>query len=167
MIGALRSGSLPRVRREPAAGDDGTIDGGMQRERAHRIGLAITVVGVLMTGCGLAQKSPDLFVLTRSGAAGSTTMVVSDGGTIRCNGGSAQPLSDSLLLKARDLADGLDIDAKAALSLPARAGSVYRYTIRLPDGTVSFADTAAGAHRELSQAELFAAQALQGPCKAG
>ena len=92
-------------------------------------------------------------------------MLVSDGGTIRCDTGHAQPISDALLLQARDLADNLAKDAKAKLSLPPANHSIYTYRIKLQDGTISFADTSAIAHHELSAAELFAAQAASGVCR--
>jgi hypothetical protein len=42
---------------------------------------------------------------------------------------------------------------------------VYRYTVKLQDGTISFPDTAGAAHRELAQAELFTTQIADGPCR--
>jgi hypothetical protein len=116
-------------------------------------------------GCGFGVTSADLFVLRRTGQGRALTMLVNDGGTIRCNGGPARPIPDPLLLRARDLATKLDADAKAGLRLPPSANSVYSYSIRLPDGAISFADTDAVTHHELSGAELFAAQAAQGPCR--
>jgi hypothetical protein len=147
-------------------GDDGTIDGNMQPARCQ-LAAALTATAIAVAGCGFSQTSPDLFVLQRSGPGGTLTMLLNDGGTIRCNGGPAKPISDATLIQARDLADNLDKDAKAKLHLPGRTDSVYRYRIRLPDGTITFADTAAASHHELSQAELFAAQAADGACRAG
>jgi hypothetical protein len=124
--------------------------------------LVLPVVG--LAGCGLDVQSPDLFVLTRTGQGKSLTLLVNDGGTIRCNGGASKSLPDSMLLVARDLANSLNTDAKAKLRIPAGAGSVFSYTVKLSDGTISFPDTAARSHNELAQAELFAVQAAQGPC---
>jgi hypothetical protein len=136
----------------------------MRRRRgAGRIlsaGLALAAAG-----CGFAVQSPDLFLLTRTGQGGTQQILVNDGGTIRCNGGNARTLSDPLLLAARDLATSLDSDVKNKLRLrPATAASVYSYRVRLQDGTLVFADTDAPGHKELAQAELLMAQALQGPC---
>lgn len=124
--------------------------------------LALPLVG--LAGCGLDEQSPDLFVLTRTGQGKSLTLLVNDGGTIRCNGGASKSLPDPMLLVARDLANSLNTDAKAKLRIPAGAGSVFSYTIKLSDGTISFPDTAARSHNELAQAELFTVQAAQGPC---
>jgi hypothetical protein len=119
---------------------------------------------VVLAACGLQVNSPDLFVLHRTGQGKSLTLLVNDGGTIRCNGGPAKTISDQLLLQARDLATNLDKDAKAQLHIPATANGVYSYTIKLQDGTITFGDTAAAAHHELAQAELFAVQAAQSAC---
>jgi hypothetical protein len=118
----------------------------------------------LIGGCGFDVQSPDLFLLSRTGQGRALTLLVNDGGTIRCNGGSPKPIPDPLLLQARDIATNLDTDAKAELRLPARAGSVYTYRLKLQDGTVAFADTSAATHHELSAAELFAAQTAHTIC---
>jgi len=122
--------------------------------------LACTAVG----GCGLNVNSADLFVLTRTGEGRTLTLLVNDGGTIRCNGGKARTLPDALLLRARDLAARLDKDAKARLALPRRADSVFIYKMRLQDGTISFPDTAASTDAELARAEQFVQDAAHGPC---
>jgi hypothetical protein len=118
----------------------------------------------LLTGCGLNVQSPDLFFMTRAGQGKMVTLLVNDGGTIRCNGGPARRLGDPLLLRARDLATSLDDDAKRKLRIPAPANSVFRYLVKLQDGTIAFPDTAAARHPELAQAELFAVQAAQQAC---
>ena len=123
------------------------------------------LVALALTGCGLNVQSPDLFTLSRTGQGKPLTLLVNDSGTIRCDGGKTKSLPDPLLLDARDLADDLDKDAQSRLHIPPpAAGSVFSYKITLQDGTVSFSDTAARAHPELARAELFAAQAAQGPC---
>ncbi len=129
--------------------------------------LALGAVG--LAGCGLNVQSPDLFLMTRTGQTGRVTLLVNDGGTIRCDGGKARRLPDPLLLKARDLASALGGDAKQKLKIPSPPNSVYRYTIRLQDGRISFPDTATAGGRfpNLAQAELFAVQAAQQACGLG
>src|SRR5579875_1057959 len=105
-------------------------------------GLAIGVAG-----CGLNVQSPDLFLLTRRGQGQTLTLLVNDDGTVRCDGGRPRMLPDPLLLQARDLASGLGGDAQHHLRIPPAPNSVYRYTIRLQQGTISFPDTAAAATR--------------------
>jgi hypothetical protein len=128
------------------------------------LGLALAAV---LTGCGLSVQSADLFLLKRTGAGRGLTLLVSDGGTIRCNGGSAKPLSDKLLIQARDLTSKLNDDAKRGMHIPPGPQSVATYTVRLQHGTITFPDTAARAHSELAQLELLAVQISQGPCGLG
>jgi hypothetical protein len=125
-------------------------------------------VAAALGGCGLDVQSPDLFLLTRTGQGPALTLLVNDGGTIRCNGGKPKQLSDHMLIQARALADSLDKDAKNKLEIAAAArGSVNFYTVKLQDGKVTFPDTAGASHKELAQAELFAVQAAQSPCGLG
>jgi hypothetical protein len=114
----------------------------------------------------LTVQSPDDFLLTRTGGSGPLTELVNDSGTISCNGGKARRISSAMLIAARDLVTRLDPDAKRGMRLPASAsaGSVYTYTIKMQDGTISFPDTAAARHPELGPAEQFALQAAEGPC---
>jgi hypothetical protein len=126
---------------------------------------AIAVTALTAAGCGFDVRSADLFLLTRTGQGRTLTLLVNDGGTIRCNGSRTMQISDPLLLRARDLATRLDSDAKRSLRIPAPPNSAFHYTIKLQDGTISFPDTAAAAHPELAQAELFAVQAAQQACR--
>jgi hypothetical protein len=134
----------------------------------RRIGLIFfgaVGISVAIAGCGLNVQSPDLFLLKRSGQGQTLTLLVNDGGTIRCNGGKPKQLSDQMLLQARALATSLDKDAKAKLQIAtAAAGSVNFYTVKLQDGKITFPDTAAASHQELAQTELFAVQAAQSYC---
>ena len=126
---------------------------------------AATAATAAVAGCGLNVQSPDLFTLSRTGQGQPLTLLVNDSGTIRCDGGKTKSLPDPLLLDARDLADDLNKDAQSKLHIPPAApDSVFRYRITLQEGTVSFSDTAARTRPELARAELFAAQAAQGPC---
>src|SRR5579859_7554502 len=132
-------------------------------EMRLRLLAACWLAALAVSGCGLNVQSPDLFLLTRAGVGSKLTLLVNDGGTIRCNGGRARPLPDPLLLDARQLASDLDKDVQSKLRLGGRAG-VYTFSVRLQDGTLTFPDTAAAHHSELARAELFALQAAQGPC---
>ena len=128
--------------------------------------LATGAACVSIAGCGLDVASPDLFVLHRTGQGQTLKLLVNDSGTIRCNGGKARPISDPLLLEARDLAKDLDQDVQDNRRFPQPA-KVFTYRVTLQDGTLSFSDAAAAGnpkYPELARAELFAAQAAQGPC---
>ncbi len=126
--------------------------------------IAITAAASL-AGCGLNVQSADLFVLTRSGQGPTLTMLVSDGGTIRCNGRKPQALPDPLLIEARQLASDLDKDAKAGLRIARTPSTVYVFSMKLQNGTISFPDTAGAQHPELARAEQFALQADQQVCR--
>jgi hypothetical protein len=132
----------------------------------RRAALALLTLAATLAGCGADVSSPDLFLLTRTGEGGKLTLLVNDGGTISCNGAHTRALADPLLLEARDLANSLDGDAKANLRIAPPPNSVFRYTIRLQNGTISFPDTAAagGRYPALAQAELFAVEAAQKAC---
>ncbi|MFZ1996773.1 MAG: hypothetical protein WAU75_21845 [Solirubrobacteraceae bacterium] len=124
---------------------------------------AAAAAAVLLTGCFDVQ-SADLFLLTRTGQGSTLTLLVNDGGTVRCDGGKAKPVSDTTLITARDLSENLATDAQNMLTIPDTPGSVYYFRIRLQQGTVSFPDRAAASRKVLGQAELFAAQTAQQDC---
>lgn len=128
-----------------------------------RSAVVVLAGAVLLAGC-LDIQSPDLFVLTRTGPGHKLTLLVSDGGTITCNGGAARSLPDPLLLRARDLVGALKADARKNLRIPAPPGSVYSFRVRLQYGTVVFPDKAAATHPVLAQLELFTVQAATQAC---
>ena len=128
--------------------------------RKSQIVFAIGIV--LLAGCGLDVESPDLFQVTRSGPGPKLTMLVNSSGTISCNGGKPKQLSDPLLLQARDLSESLNNDVKLRFARNAR--SVFSYTVKVPNGTFTFPDTAGSARKELAQLELFLVQAAANPC---
>jgi hypothetical protein len=115
-------------------------------------------------GCGLNVELPDLFAVTRTGPGPKLTLVVNESGQVTCNGGRQKTLSSSELITARDLADNLSTDAQRKLSIPNTPGSVYRYTVKLQQGTVSFPDRAAISHKYLGQLEAFVLEAAQQFC---
>jgi hypothetical protein len=125
----------------------------------------VLLVAALVTGCGFEVEEPDLFLVTRTGAQGhKLSLLVNDGGTISCDGGKPKNLPDPLLLQARDLASNLNDDVSAKLRFPASARSVYTYTVKVQNGTMSFPDTAGLSRKELSDLELFVVQAAANPC---
>jgi hypothetical protein len=136
----------------------------MRSTSAASLAIALAAAAAL-AGCGFGVQSPDDFLLTRTGQGPKLTLLVNDGGTIRCDGGNSRPISNVMLISARDLVDNLDNDAKAKLRITPAADSVYTYTIRMQDGTISFPDTAAIKRPELAGAEQLTLNALAGPCR--
>ena len=96
---------------------------------------------LLATGCG--GPSPDLFVVQRSGADRNANLrlLVSDGGTVRCNGGKPRAIDADRLLRARERARELAEPSALGLELDRGPGSVLSYRVRSAGGTVSFSDT--------------------------
>jgi hypothetical protein len=131
----------------------------MRRLAASALTAAVVVT---LAGCGLDVESPDLFGVTRSGPGPKLNMLVNGSGTISCNGGKPKQLPDPLLLQARDLSNSLNSDVK--LHFARNAHSVFSYTVKVPNGTFTFPDTAAAARKELAQLELFVVQAGADPC---
>jgi hypothetical protein len=127
--------------------------------------LAACACCMALAACGFDVEAPDDFLLTRTGEGTKLTLLVNDAGTIRCDGGRVRPITSAMLIDARDLVTDLDDDAKHGLKIPQSAGSVYRYTISMQAGTISFPDTAAVKHPELAPAEQYTLQALAGPCR--
>jgi hypothetical protein len=127
-------------------------------------GLAPALV-VLLAGCG-GVRSPDLFVVSREGSipGARLELIVSDGGTLRCNGGSSRPLPDDLLLSARAVERDVQDAARRGVDLPAGPRSVLTYRLRDADGHVAFPDTAASGHPELARLAFFVRQAAQRAC---
>jgi hypothetical protein len=159
-VGATPAAAAPPWSCEAVIGDHGAVT---SRLLGPWVGGA--ALAAALAGCGLNVASADLFVLTRTGQGSSLTLLVNDGGTVRCNGAGAVTLPDPQLLQARDLATSLDTDVKSHLKLAPSPHSVYRFSVKLQDGTLTFPDTAATAHKELSQTELFALQVAETTCK--
>lgn len=126
--------------------------------------LAGLLAALALAGCG--TSSPDLFVLTRSGSlpGARLSLLVNDGGTVRCNGGAPRALPDARLLDARRIQEDVADDAKKGLTLPARAGSLLRFRIRTQDGTVTFSDVDAARRPELGRVIAFARTVAQDVC---
>src|SRR6202012_1286887 len=126
--------------------------GGVMRASARPLALGL-MAAAAGTGCGLHVELPDLFLVTRTGGSSKLTLVVNDGGQITCNDGKQKTITSSQLITARDLTDDLANDAKAKLAIPSPSGTVYTYTVKLQQGTISFPDRAATTHKYLGQVE--------------
>jgi hypothetical protein len=137
-------------------------------------GLLLGVGGLLLaflflTGCGGGIISPDLFVVQRSGSVpgASLTLVVNDGGSVRCDGGPALAISDSQLVLARGIQEDLKEAAGRHLSLPARPGSVLSYYLRDQDGTVRFSDNSVGQSKVMRELQELVLEVGRGVCRRG
>lgn len=112
-----------------------------------KLGAAIAIAIVLAAaGCGSA--SADLFKVDRSGPGpgAALSLVVSDDGSVRCNGRAPIALDAERLLEARQLAR--DLEKQAALGLVLADGreseTTFRYRAELAAGPIGFADSSRG-----------------------
>jgi hypothetical protein len=171
----------------PASGS-GSPDGGEPPAggpwRAGAAAGALCAV-VLLVGCGASVELPDLFVVQRSGSVPGArlTLVVNEGGSVRCDAGPPRParaarpavprpalpgftrqLSDPQLVQARGLSEELQGPSTKHLSLPPRPGSVFRYNVRDAEGMVRFADNSAGQPSVLHHLAYFVLEVAQKVC---
>lgn len=107
---------------------------------ALRVNAAVAVA-LVATGCGVDM--PDVLALTRTGTipGARLTVVVNDGGMVRCNGGRERLLPSALLLDARGFVRDADKDLVAHRRFAPRPGSVLAYAVRTEDGSVAWSDT--------------------------
>jgi len=137
------------------------------RARRHlRLTAAATIgAAALLSACGGVQ-SPDLFAVSRDGSipGARLDLIVSDNGTVRCNGRTARMLPNQLLLDAREITRLLKPDAMHGLTLAQTGNAVLTYSVRDEDGKVSFPDTAAATRPGLARLALFTRQTAQQVC---
>ena len=121
------------------------------------------IAAVLAAGCG--SPSPDLFEVTRSGSDpnADVRLVVSDGGTVTCNGAEHQ-LDGERLLAARRLARELTPQAELGLELPSGAGTQLSYRVRLEAGTLSFGDRSRDVPASFNRLVAFTADVTERVC---
>jgi hypothetical protein len=125
---------------------------------------ALALVAAVAAGCGTA--SPDLFAVSRTGKDpnANVRMVVSDGGTVTCNGGKAKALPGDMLLQARELSRKLDAQAALSIDLPAEKNSTLRYVVHTEAGKVAFSDTSRGRTKTIDQLVAFTKDVVEDVC---
>jgi hypothetical protein len=128
-----------------------------------RRSLAPLVAVLALAGCG--TESPDLFEVRRSGPdkPANVTMLISDGGSVTCNG-KDHALDAARLLRARELARTLAEQAELSLDLPPGPGANLSYRVRLEQGTVAFSDTSPGSPRSFQQLAAFTKDVTERVC---
>ncbi len=120
---------------------------------------------LLLGGCG-GVRAADLFLVTRTGPSPGQRLelLVNEEGGVTCNGGAVHKLDDAQIVRARGIQEDLHDPASRSMRLPARAGSVFAYSVRDENGTVTFADNSAGQPHVLRQLALFVLQTAQQAC---
>jgi hypothetical protein len=125
--------------------------------------LLVLAVCVLLAGCG--APAADLFVVHRTGADrnANLTMLVTDDGTVTCNG-KPHPVSGDTLLQARQLTRDLSKQAELNLTLPPGPNPVLSYRVRMQAGTIAFADTSRPLPRSFTELTLFTKNVSEDVC---
>jgi hypothetical protein len=116
-----------------------------------------------VTGC--CAEAPDLFQVTRSGADrnANVKIVVSDAGSVRCNG-SEHALTAKLLLRARELARNLGKQAELGLELPPGPGSELSYRVAMESGSIAFSDRSPGVPATFLRVAAFTKDVTERVC---
>jgi hypothetical protein len=131
--------------------------------RAAPLAAALLLVAVL-AGCGTPSK--DLFVVERSGEGpgASLTLLVSDDGSVRCNGEKPKDMGSARLIDARGIEHDLAAQAEKQRTFRPGKNSVLRYTVRVQDGTLEFADSSPGVPQNLLQLAAFTRELSKQVC---
>ena len=91
-------------------------------------------------------------------------MLVSDGGTVTCNGRDPVPLEADRLLAARELARDLETQAALGIDLPAEGKAGLRYRVTLEQGEIAFADTSKGRPGSFDRLVAFTTDVAENVC---
>jgi hypothetical protein len=130
-----------------------------------RAATAAALLAVLAALAGCGSRPPDLFGVDRSGQGPNAKLrlVVSDGGSVTCDG-HEHPLGADRLLRAREVTRELEDQARLHLVLPPGPGRVLTYRVRLEAGTVGFSDTSANLPASFTKLELLVKDIAEDVC---
>lgn len=122
-------------------------------------------LGLALAGCG--SPSGDLFEVVRTGADtnANVRLLVSDGGSVRCNRGKPVLLDAERLLTARALAHDLENQAALGLELPRGRDTILSYRARLEAGTIAFSDSSRGIPPSFNRLAAFTTDVAERVCK--
>lgn len=125
----------------------------------------LLAAALVISGCG-GQAAPDLFEVRRTGddRGANVSLVVSDSGTVTCDGGPPRPLSGDRLLTARELSRELTEAATLGLELPPGPDPILSYRVRLEAGTVAFSDTSRDKPPSFNQLAGFVHDVAENVC---
>jgi hypothetical protein len=115
-------------------------------------------------GCGI--RSPDLFLVQRSGAGAhaNLTIVVTEEGGVNCNGRPAGRLEDAQIIQARTIQEKLKDPSSEHLSLPPGRESVFAYYLRDERGWVRFHDDSPRQPKVFRELQAFVLATAQNVC---
>jgi hypothetical protein len=118
---------------------------------------------LLAAGCGTAP--PDLFLVERSGADANANLelVVSDGGSVKCNG-EEHPLDAERLLTARRLLREIEPQAELGIDLPPGPGTELSYRATMEKGSIAFSDRSEGIPQTFLELAAFTKDVAERVC---
>jgi hypothetical protein len=125
--------------------------------------LALAALVVLVAGCG--SPPADLFSVDRSGADrnANVQVVVSDGGSVTCDGAEHE-LDADRLLQARQLVRDLEPQAELGIELPRGRGTNLSYRVSTEAGSVAFSDRSPGVPRTFQRVAAFTKDVTERVC---
>ena len=137
--------------------------GGRRAPGGRLTRVAVVALALLLAGCG--SRPPDLFVVERSGADrnANVRLLVSDGGSVRCDG-KEHPLDAERLLTARQLLRDLEPQAELGIELPAGPGTQLSYRASMEGGTIAFSDRSEGVPNTFQRLAAFTTDVTERVC---
>jgi hypothetical protein len=125
--------------------------------------LACAIAALALAGCG--SPPADLFSVERSGADpnANVRLVVSDGGSVRCDG-ERHALDADRLLTARQLVRDLARQAELGIELPPGPGTNLSYRVSMESGSVAFSDRSPGVPRTFLRLAAFTKDVTERVC---
>ncbi len=126
---------------------------------------AVTAI-LILAACG-TQKSADLFLVKRTGTipGANLTLLVSDDGTVRCNGGAPRPLPNDRLLQARELTNQLAVDKNKPIPEIGVVNPIYEFSVRFGAGQVSWQDGNPGVPSSFKELAYFTRKVAKNVCQ--
>ena len=123
----------------------------------------MVAAAVAVGGCG--TPPPDLFSVERSGPDrnANVDMVVSDGGSVSCDG-EEHPLDAERLLRARQLVRDLSPQAELGIELPPGPGSELSYRVAMEAGSIAFSDRSPGVPATFLRLAAFTKDVVERVC---
>jgi len=124
---------------------------------------ATVAAAVALAGCGTPPA--DLLSVERSGpdANANVDVVVSDGGSVSCDG-KEHPLDAERLLRARQLVRDLAPQAELGIELPPGPGTDLSYRVALESGTIAFSDRSPGVPATFLRVAAFTKDVTERVC---
>ena len=128
-----------------------------------RRAIALLLAGAFLAGCG--SPPADLFSVERSGADrnANVDLVVSDGGSVTCDGVEHE-LDADRLLTARQLVRDRERQATLGIEMPRGAGTNLSYRVSMEAGSVAFSDRSPGVPRTFQRVAAFTKDVTERVC---